>query len=411
MMSTLFFIAFVFTVYAAAEYYGWQAAKSTFALNNYAWGKWAYWSISLFFFLMFLTYRPFLYKILPKELGVYLSTIFMILLLSKLIIVLFLLPEDIWRAFRFMAAKWGNNPDTSGSAISRSEFISKAAMAVAAVPAGSLIYGVAVNAYNYQFRKNTITLPNLPEAFNGFRIVQLSDIHSGSFTRKEPVEKVIRQINALKPDLILFTGDLVNNVADEMDSWADVFSKLEAKHGVYSVLGNHDYGDYVEWGSAAEKQANFEKFKGVHAAMGWNLLLNEHRFIEKEGEKIALLGMENWGKGRFAKYGDIDATYAGCEEAPVKILMSHDPSSWDEKILPFYKDIDLTLSGHTHGAQFGVENKWLRWSPSQYIYKQWAGLYQQGAQYLYVNRGFGFLGYPGRVGILPEVAVLTLHKA
>ncbi|MCW5909205.1 MAG: metallophosphoesterase [Chitinophagales bacterium] len=408
-MPSLFFISLSFLIYGAIEYYGWQAFSTALRFKNIEVAKWIYWGITVTLLAVFFAYRPFLYKYMPKTLGVYFSTLFVILLLTKLIVLLFLFPEDIVRLAKYAMQKFSAGTPTAGG-ITRSEFLSRLAIFTAAIPAGSLLYGVVVNAYNYQFRKVTIKFPNLPESFNGFRIIQLSDIHSGSFTKTEPVAKAIDKINATGADLIVFTGDLVNNVASEMEPFMDVFNRLQAKHGVISVTGNHDYGDYVEWETPADKRANFEQFKNVHKQLGWDLLLNENRVIEKDGEKIAVLGVENWGKGRFAKYGKFEEAYKGIEGVPFKILLSHDPSSWDEKVKPAFTDIDLTLSGHTHGAQFGVENKWLRWSPSQYIYKQWAGLYNEGKQFLYVNRGFGFLGYPGRVGILPEVTEITLVK-
>jgi predicted MPP superfamily phosphohydrolase len=221
------------------------------------------------------------------------------------------------------------------------------------------------------------------------------------------VEQGITKMLELEPDLVFFTGDLVNNKADEMDGWTEVFSKIKAPMGVYSILGNHDYGDYHPWPDQAAKEANFERLKSVHQTLGWNLLMNEHRIIERDGASFALIGVENWGaKANFSRYGDLKKAYAGSEPHPFKILLSHDPSHWDAQVCKEYNDIDLMLSGHTHGMQFGVEIPGIRWSPVQYVYKQWAGLYQNGHQHLYVNRGFGFLGYPGRVGILPEITFI-----
>lgn len=411
MLQSILFFAIVASVYGIIEYYGWQAIRTVIDSANISKAKIIYWGISAGLLLMFMSYRPFLYKYMPKQLGTYLAVFFVVLLLSKLVVLLFLFPEDLTRLFKFTLAKFSSSTSASGAGITRSEFLSKAALVAAAVPAGTLLYGVVINAYNYQFRKTTIKFPNLPDAFNGFKIIQLSDIHSGSFNKTEPIVEVIKKINSLNADVILFTGDLVNNTSDEMDTFMDVFNQLKARHGVFSITGNHDYGDYVPWDTPEAKVANFEKFKGIHQALGWDLLLNEHRVIERNGEKIALIGIENWGGGRFAKYGKLDVAHKGTEEIPFKILLSHDPSHWDAQVRGNYSDIDLTVSGHTHGAQFGIENKWLKWSPSQYIYKQWAGIYKEGKQFLYVNRGFGFLGYPGRVGILPEVAVLTLEKA
>lgn len=278
------------------------------------------------------------------------------------------------------------------------------------MPLVVLTYGVVRNAYNYQFHKHKISLSKLPSKFKGFKIVQLSDIHAGSFNQTRPLERVIDQINDLKPDLILFTGDLVNDLAEEMEPYKALFGKLKAKHGVYSVLGNHDYGDYA-FGTqdTPEKSANFAAFLQVHQEMGWDLLRNENRRIQIDDQYIDLLGVENYSAhGRFASHGDLAKAHQGLDPNSCKILMSHDPSHWDVQINKDFKDIDLTLSGHTHGFQFGIETKWLKWSPSQYMYEQWAGLYQKGEQYIYVNRGFGNLGYPGRVGILPEVTVLEL---
>jgi len=267
------------------------------------------------------------------------------------------------------------------------------------------------NRYRYQVRKIQLRFDNLPSAFNGLRVVHLSDIHSGSFTDHAAVERGLEKVLALQPDLILFTGDLVNNVATEMAPYIDLFSRLKAPLGVFSVLGNHDYADYVKWDSDLEKQANLESLKNIQERMGWRLLLNEQIVVEKGGEQILLLGVENWSaKLRFPKYGDLAKAYGAGSTAPFKILMSHDPSHWKAEVCERYKDIDLTLSGHTHGMQFGVELPGVRWSPVQYFYEEWAGLYEQERQKLYVNTGFGFIGYPGRVGMLPEITLIELFS-
>ena len=409
MLQSIAFFSIILSVYGAIEYYGWTAVRTAFQPENLNRAKWIYWGFSAVLVLLFISYRPFLYKYLPKSISIYFAVVFVVFLFSKLIVLLFLFPEDVTRLFRFIASKFSSAPVRAGG-IPRSEFLSRAALIAAAVPAGTLIYGVVANAYNYQFRKTTIKFPNLPEAFIGFKIIQLSDIHAGSFTRSEPIEKAIQKINAANADLIFFTGDLVNNVSSEMEPFMHIFDKLKAKYGVISITGNHDYGDYVTWDTPEEKEQNFKDFVAIHKNMGWDLLLNENRTIERNGEKIAIVGVENWGGGRFAKYGKFDVAFKGTEGIPFKILLSHDPSSWEARVQKEYPQTDLTFSGHTHGAQFGIENKWLKWSPSQYIYKQWAGLYNEGKQYLYVNRGFGFLGYPGRVGILPEIAEITLVK-
>ncbi|PWG81993.1 metallophosphoesterase [Pararcticibacter amylolyticus] len=277
----------------------------------------------------------------------------------------------------------------------------------------SLVYGFG-NKYAYRIRRIKLHFPKLPQGLKGMRFVQISDIHSGSFQDKAKVNRGIDLILKERPDLILFTGDLVNDRAVEMENYMDVFSRLKAPLGVYSVLGNHDYGDYY-WGinpqgeKAREKADNLSRLKDVHSELGWRLLMNEHVELERNGDRMALLGIENWGaKAGFPKYGRMAEAYRGSESYPFKILMSHDPSHWEAEVRIKYPDIDLTLSGHTHGMQFGFELPGLKWSPVQWVYKQWAGLYEAGNQKLYVNRGFGFLGYPGRVGILPEITVFEL---
>ncbi|MGZ3836512.1 MAG: metallophosphoesterase, partial [Mucilaginibacter sp.] len=251
---------------------------------------------------------------------------------------------------------------------------------------------------------------DLPDAFDGFTITQLSDIHSGSFTSQKGVEKGVSIVNEQNSDLILFTGDLVNNLASEMDPWIPVFSQLKAPYGKFSVLGNHDYGDYVQWESKGHQSANLDRLKKVHSEIGFKLLLNEAVTIKKEDQSIALIGVENWGKGGFHKYGDLEKAAISVPDESFKILMSHDPSHWDAVTLDHDQHIHLTLSGHTHGMQFGIELFGFKWSPIKYVYRQWAGLYEEGGKYLYVNRGFGFLGLKARVGIWPEITVITLKK-
>ncbi len=343
------------------------------------------------------------------------ATIFAViagLFFAKFVAAFFFLIDDIrrgvqWILQRIGSSKSGNEP-VQDEAISRSVFLSWTGMIFGGGLFGSLLYGFG-NKYRYHLKKIPLAFANLPPAFKGLKIVHISDIHSGSLTDKEAVRKGVQKIMNEKPDLILFTGDLVNNVTDEMDEYVDVFNKLHAPMGVYSTLGNHDYGDYMQWDSMDEKKANLERMKEVHAQLGWRLLMNEHIVFEKGNDKIALLGIENWSaKARFPKYGDMKKAYNGAEAYPFKILMSHDPSHWDAEVITTYPSVDLMLSGHTHGMQFGVEIPGFKWSPVQYVYRQWAGLYEKGNQKLYVNRGFGFIGYPGRVGILPEITVLEL---
>jgi len=342
----------------------------------------------------------------------YIFAILVGLFFAKVLTSTFLVIDDLRRGALWLMAKIFPNTGADfvaqKSSISRSAFLSWVGIAVGGGLFTTLLYGFS-NKYNYGVRKIKLSFANLPKAFKGFRIVQVSDIHSGSFTDKAAVERGVQMVLDQKPDLILFTGDLVNDRSVEMDNYMDVFNKFSAPHGVFSTLGNHDYGDYVSWPSEEAKKENLERLKKVHAELGWRLLMNEHVAIEKDGEAIAVLGIENWSAfGRFPKYGKMDQAHPGTEKYPFKILMSHDPSHWDAEIRPKYPDIDLMLAGHTHGMQFGVENPYFKWSPVQWFYKEWAGLYKEGQQFLYVNRGYGFIGYPGRVGIMPEITVIEL---
>jgi len=347
----------------------------------------------------------------------YLISFIMIIYLAKFFIIPILLAEDGSRLLRWLAHLFssGTNAGSTAGGISRSKFIGQAAMAVGGVPLALGIHGMLRNAYNYKLHHHRIALPNLPESFNGLKIVQISDIHSGSFVSRSSVEKGVEMVNRQNPDIVLFTGDLVNYRASEMLPFIDVFNKIEAKEGVFSILGNHDYADYIRWSPGEEERGHLEnrkQIKEIHQSLGWNLLLNENRVLRRGNDSLAIIGSENWSTRGFKTYGDMSKAYRGCEEANVKLLLSHDPSHWDGEILKKYPDIDITFCGHTHGAQFGVEIPgWLKWSPSQYLYKHWAGLYQEGRQYLYVNRGFGFIGYHGRIGILPEITVMELVRA
>lgn len=296
--------------------------------------------------------------------------------------------------------------------ISRSSFIVKAGLVAAAIPLTSLSWGIVSGAYDYQVRRKTLVLPNLPAAFDGITMGQISDIHSGSFYNKTAVKGGVEMLLGEKPDFIFFTGDIVNDMATEMRDYQDIFNKIKAPLGVYSSLGNHDYGDYY-FGkeSSPAKVKNLKDVIKTHELMGWDLLMNENRRLKIDGEEIGILGIENWGMGRFPKYGRMDLAVKNTDDLPVKLLLSHDPSHWRAEVLPKYPQIDAMFSGHTHGMQFGVRTEKYQWSPIEYIYKEWAGLYQEQKQQLYVNVGYGFLGYPGRVGILPEITIFTLKRA
>jgi hypothetical protein len=339
--------------------------------------------------------------------GVFLGKVLIaaILLLTDLIMII---PNMFSFIFSFKNHPVGNPPEGSRF-ISRFTFISQSAFFLGALLTAGLAYGMT-NRYRYKIRRVRVMLNNLPEEFKGMKIAQISDIHSGSFDDPEAVAAGISSIMNENPDLILFTGDLVNNKSEEIVPYMNIFKAMKAPLGVYSVLGNHDYGDYVSWPSDEAKKQNLDRLKQHHAEMGWRLLLNEHVILERNNQQLALIGIENWGARGFTKYGDMKKAMAGLENSnvPVKILLSHDPSHWDAQVRTDYRDIDLTLSGHTHGMQFGIEIPGFKWSPVQYMYKQWAGLYQEQDQYLYVNRGFGFLGYQGRLGILPEITIMEL---
>jgi len=372
----------------------------------------AYWTLSAATVILLLLMPYTNYEKWPRAVRTYLFATILGLFFAKIISVVFFLIDDIRRVVQWASGKiFFRNTEAEGfgaEGISRSVFLSWLGIGAGSTLFGTLVYGFS-NKYNYQVKHIKLAYDNLPASFKGLKIVHISDIHSGSFTDKQAVNRGIDKILKENADIILFTGDIVNDRAVEMEHYMDVFSRLKAPMGVYSTLGNHDYGDYVHWESDAAKKANLEDLKKVHAALGWRLLMNEHEVLEKNGEQIALIGIENWGaKARFPKYGRMDLAYPGAAKYPFKILMSHDPSHWDAEVQPKYADIDLTLAGHTHGMQFGVEIPGFKWSPVEYVYKEWAGLYEAGKQKLYVNRGFGFIGYPGRVGILPEITVIEL---
>lgn len=332
--------------------------------------------------------------------------------LSKFFGILVVFIDDLQRGIRWIAGLFNTSTEhSSGNVIPRSEFLAKTALIATAVPFTALAFGIISGAHDYRVRRRTVYLPNLPKSFDGMKIGQLSDIHSGSFFNKVAVKGGVEEFLKEKPDVIFFTGDLVNNEASEVKDYLNIFDKLKAPLGTYSITGNHDYGDYKSWASQRDKQENFKNLVQAHKQMGYDILMNEHRYLEQGGEKIAIIGIENWGGGGFAKYGKLDQAYAGIEDANVKLLLSHDPSHWDAQVRQSYKDIDMMFAGHTHGFQFGVEIGDFKWSPSQYAYKQWAGLYKEDNQYLYVNRGFGYIGYPGRIGIPPELTIIELKRA
>ncbi len=331
---------------------------------------------------------------------------------SKVFGIVFVLADDLQRGVRWVVSLFTNGAQEpiAGEAISRSEFLTKASLVATAIPFGTMVYGILSGAHDYRIRRVKVTLPNLPKSFEGMTIGHLSDIHAGSFYNRTAVKGGVEMMMAEKPDIIFFTGDLVNNQAVEMKDYVNVFDKLNAPLGVYSVMGNHDYGDYHRWTSSAAKSSNFRDLISIHKAMNFRLLMNENQLIREGGDQIAVIGNENWGGRGFTQYGKLREAHQGTEEAAVKLLLSHDPSHWDAQVRKEFPGIDMMFSGHTHGFQFGIEVGDFKWSPSQYAYKQWAGLYREGNQYLYVNRGFGYLGYPGRIGMPPELTIVELVR-
>jgi len=329
----------------------------------------------------------------------------------KLLLIIFFLVEDIFRILKILFLFFRNLITQNGKKVSapgRRNFIRQTGLFVAAIPFTSMLFGITKGKYNFKVNKVSLSFKNLPKAFHGFKIVQISDIHSGSFDSKEAIMDGINIVNEQNADVIFFTGDLVNNDSREIEPFIEDFKKLEARNGIYSILGNHDYGDYKKWNSEKDKQDNLELLFDYHKKMNFQLLNNENAVISKEGYNIGIFGVENWGNPPFPQKGDLDLALKGIDNVPFKILMSHDPTHWTKKIIPHPTHFDLTLSGHTHGMQFGVEIPGFKWSPIKYIYPQWAGLYKESKQYLYVNRGFGFLGFPGRAGIWPEITVIEL---
>lgn len=357
----------------------------------------AYWliDISLLAGILFIVFVRITGSNAQRFIAILMSAM-LLMFIPKVFSSLVLLAEDIVRMFE------GFPP--------RSFYVSEAAAVLAGIFFLIILFGLTRGRHFYKVKRETLYFPDLPEAFDGFTITQLSDVHSGSLSHVKGVQKGLDMADAQNSDLLLFTGDLVNNMASEMMPWIPLFAKLKAPYGKYSVLGNHDYGDYIRWESEIAKEANLNQLKEIHAEIGFRLLLNESVTISKQGQSIALIGVENWGKGGFHKYGDLKRATMDVPDNAFKILMSHDPSHWDEVTVDHDQHVHLTLAGHTHGMQFGIELFGFKWSPVKYVYKQWAGLYQQSGKYLYVNRGFGYHGLKGRVGIWPEITVLTLKR-
>jgi uncharacterized protein len=382
------------------------------------WIKTIYWLISCFCFVLIAITQFTDWHSWNIYFRTYSIALLIILIPSKIILALFVLFDDLVRFLHWLIIKissWfrrtGPNENAQqATTLSRSDFLIKMGLFIGSIPFFSMIYGMAFNTYNYKIRKMKLILPDLPGSFDGFRIVQISDIHTGSFLSTGPLTRAVKIINEQKPDVVFFTGDLVNYNHTEALNYIDTLKEIKAIHGVFSIFGNHDYGDYYKWDNLAEKENDIQELKNIHSRLGWKLLWDEHHDIEQDGEKITVIGVQNCSSHGFSNYGSLEKATKNINYSPVNILLSHDPSHWQKEVTKKYLKINLTLSGHTHGMQFGVEIPGFKWSPIQYIYKEWAGIYREKNQYLYVNRGLGFIGYPGRVGILPEITVIELKK-
>lgn len=301
--------------------------------------------------------------------------------------------------------------DRGVNKITRASFMGKAGLTIASIPFFSLIYGLSKGRFNYFIKRTTLYSDNLPKSFDGLTIAQISDVHLGNYNQDfSKLEEVAELINLENPDILVCTGDLVNNYKSETEGWSPVFQKMNAKIGKYAVLGNHDYGDYSRWPSVKAKEANFKGIQNAYSDFGFKLLKNESINLVKGTDKISILGVENWGKPPFPQYGNLKDTLQNCSDAKFKVLLSHDPDHWKAEVTD-KTDIDLTLSGHTHGMQLGVKFKNKQWSPAKWKFEHWDGLYKHKKQHLYVNRGIGFVGLPMRIGMPPEITIIELRKA
>ena len=409
-MDVVLFLLFFTFLSVLLDVYFFQILQNVIKLNTH----FSKYILFFYWFFTFITIANFLLFAFDISIGYYPRTIVFNIIIGnffcKLISLPFILVDDLRRLICYFF-KSENNKDSS-SKISRSKFLSISASIAYGFPVASLTYGIiSSNVYDYRIRRKNLIFNKLPKSFDGIKICQISDIHIGSLNNTKAVIGGIDMVINEKPDIIFFTGDLVNNKFSELKNWGDILSKIKAPLGVHSILGNHDYGEYTSWSNKNEKNNNFQNLLSAQKEFGWNLMMNENKSITVDGDEISILGVENWGSSRFQKYGDLDKAYSGLSKEEFKILLTHNPSHWNAQVTSLYNDIDLTLSGHTHGLQFGIEIGNFRISPARLAYDQWADLYQLNNQFIYVNRGFGFLGYQGRVGILPEITILNLESA
>jgi len=406
----MIFRGFVFLIIMALiELYAFQAVKTGIKTR---WILLAYIIISIVTLLfIFYQFTQFNRSVGQTQMTMLTLGLLLLVLIPKLIVTFFMILEDSVRLFLGARNYFATYDKEATFLPERRRFVSQVALGIASIPFLSLIYGMTVGKYNFKVIKQTLFFPDLPESFDGFQITQISDIHSGSFDNRDKINYAIDLINAQSSDVLLFTGDIVNTHATEMHPWIETFKKIKNhEYGKFSILGNHDYGEYIEWPSQEAKNKNFESIKDLHRQIDFKLLLNENTKIKKGTAEITLVGVENWGV-KFKKAGDLNKASENIDKEDFKILMSHDPSHWDAEIKDHPKHFHLTLSGHTHGLQFGIEIPgFFKWSPIEYVYKQWAGLYENFGRFIYVNRGLGFHAYPGRVGIMPEITVIQLKK-
>lgn len=388
------------------DWYGFQVIKTVFS-NPIVY--WIYWSVAVATYILAVAVLAFRIGLDSKAARMYVTAVFFMLLVFKLLLSVFALTDDLVRVVKTVGL-WITSGNMQSPWAERSVWLCTVGIALAAVPLSAMLYGMLRNPYRYKIQHIALRLPNLPEGLKGFKIVQISDIHTGSFTTSKPLRRAVGLINDLKADAVFFTGDLVNNYAKEALPYIEVFSEIKARYGVFSILGNHDYGDYAQWPTEQAYRQNFAEMKDIHRRLGWNLLLNSHHIITHQEHKIAIIGVENWSASpRFKKYGNLPTAYKGAKHASLKLLLSHDPSHWREEVLPQFPEIAATFSGHTHAFQFGINLPFFKWSPVKWMYKEWYGLYEDDKQFLYVNPGFGFVAYPGRVGFRPEITVFELH--
>jgi len=394
---------FITAIFFVLEAYIYQAIRT---LTDNSWIRLGYCVISLAIYGVFIYEMTHFQRSDRNPFRIHLMiSLFVIFILPKIFVVLFLLIEDIYRTGSYLVGLTGSSENFFPE---RRKFLSIMGLGLGGVLSALFIDGITFGKYRHTVRRVRINFSNLPKSFKGYKIIQISDVHSGSFSDPAKLQHAIDLINEQNPDLVLFTGDMVNNVADEFKPFIPLFSKIKAKDGKFAVLGNHDYGDYVTWTSLDAKKKNLDTLIEYERQAGFDMLRNENRIIEKNGEKLYILGVENWGLKPFPQFGKIDDALKGVPESAPKILMSHDPTHFDYVVKKHPANIHLTLSGHTHGMQFGLDLKNIKWSPVQYRYPKWADLYESEGKMLYVNRGFGVLGYPGRVGVLPEITLFEL---